>query len=235
MKLRQGGFTLLELLITVALLALVMSMLATALGASVKIVEAVGEQDKADLQAQVALCRLSADLHAAYPEPALPFRTGQGQAQRLDEAQADSLTFASLGHLVFDPQEQYRGPALISYRVEQQPDDHRQLKLLRTDVPFLLGEAGDEQAVEDNFLLLADGLRSVEFAALNGQGESWRYSVLAGGGGLMEVSLPAAVRIRLVFWLDVDKGRSQVYETTVLLPAGLIRAQPQRPTGLSDS
>ncbi len=49
----------------------------------------------------------------------------------------------------------------------------------------------------------------------------------------MEVSLPAAVRIRLDFWLDVDKGRSQVYETAVLLPTGLIRARPQRATGLT--
>ena len=49
----------------------------------------------------------------------------------------------------------------------------------------------------------------------------------------MEVSLPAAVRIRLDFWLDVDKGRNRVYETNVLVPAGLIRARPQRGTGLT--
>ena len=81
--------------------------------------------------------------------------------------------------------------------------------------------------------LLADGLRSVAFEALNERGEMWRYSAIVGAGGAMEVSLPAAVRIRLDFWLDVDKGRSQVYETAVLLPTGLIRARPQRATGLT--
>ena len=233
MKLRQDGFTLLELLIAVALLAVVMSMLATALTASVKVVETVSEQDDAALQAKTALRRLSEDLSAAYAEPALPFRVSRSEAQRLEDELADSLSFASLSHLVFDPQELYRGPALISYRVEQQADDHRQLKLLRTDVPLLLGEAGDEQVVEDSFLLLADGLRSVAFEALNERGEMWRYSAIVGAGGAMEVSLPAAVRIRLDFWLDVDKGRSQVYETAVLLPTGLIRARPQRATGLT--
>ncbi|MDO5673365.1 MAG: prepilin-type N-terminal cleavage/methylation domain-containing protein [bacterium] len=233
MKLRQDGFTLVELLIAVALLALVMSMLATALTASVKVVEAVSEEDDAALQAQTALRRLSEDLNTAYAEPALPFRAGQGEAQYLEEDLADTLSFASLGHLVFNPQEQYRGPALISYRVETQRDDRRRLKLLRADVPLLLGAAGDEEAVEDSFLLLADGLRAVEFEALNERGETWRYSAVAGAGGLMEVSLPAAVRIRLDFWLDVDKGRSRVYETAVLVPVGLIRARPQRGTGLT--
>lgn len=233
MKARQDGFTLLEVLIAVALLALVMSMLATALTASVKVVEAVSEEQEAALQAQTALRRLSEDLSSAYAEAALPFQTGQGEVQRLEGDLADTLSFASLGHLVFNPQEQYRGPALISYRVEPQGDDHRRLKLLRADVPLLLGEAGDEQAVEARFLLLADGLRAVEFEALNERGEPWRYSAVAGAGGLMEVSLPAAVRIRLDFWLDVDKGRNRVYETNVLVPAGLIRARPQRGTGLT--
>ena len=86
--------------------------------------------------------------------------------------------------------------------------------------------------MEDSFFLLADGLRAVRFAALNEQGEEWRYTALAGAGGDMEVSLPAAVRIRLEFWLDVDKGSSQVYETAVLIPAGMIRARPQRAASL---
>ena len=226
------GFTLLELLVAVALLALVMSMLATALSASLKLVEAVNEQDEAALQAQTALRRLSEDLAAAYGEPALPFIASQGEAQRLEDGLADNLSFASLSHLVFDPREQYRGPALISYRVEQDRADARRLKLLRADVRLLLGEASDEQAVEESFLLLADGLRSVQFEAVNEQGDAWRYSAVAGAGGQMEVSLPAAVRIRLEFWLDVDKGRSQVYETAVLLPVGLFRARPQRAAGL---
>ena len=226
-----SGFTLLELLIAMTLLALVMTMLATALGASLRVVDALGQQDETNLQAQTALRRLSEDLAAAYAEPALPFRASQGEAQRLDEEQADSLTFASTAHLVLDPQAQCRGPALISYRVEQEADARR-LKLLRTDVPLLLGQASDEEAVEDSFFLLADGLRALQFEALNEQGEAWRYSAVAGAGGEMEVSLPAAVRIRLEFWLDADKRHSQVYETAVFIPAGMIRARPQRTSSL---
>lgn len=227
----SGGFTLLEVLIAMALLSLVMSMLMTALGASLRVVDALSQQDEANLQAQTALRRLGDDLTAAYAEPALPFQASQGESQRLEEGLADTLSFASTAHLVLDPEAQYRGPALISYRVEQEGDGRR-LKLLRADVPLLLAQASDEEAVEDSFFLLADGLRAVRFAALNEQGEEWRYTALAGAGEDMEVSLPAAVRIRLEFWLDVDKGSSQVYETAVLIPAGMIRARPQRAASL---
>ena len=77
----SGGFTLLEVLIAMALLSLVMSMLMTALGASLRVVDALSQQDEANLQAQTALRRLGDDLAAAYAEPALPFQASQGETQ----------------------------------------------------------------------------------------------------------------------------------------------------------
>ena len=231
MTLHNKGFTLVELLLATALLALVMSMLATALGASRRVVDSLREQDGVEQQAQTALHRLHEDLAAAFAEPTLPFSATQGKAQRglhLEEGQADNLIFASMGHLVFMPQEQYQGPALIAYRVEAEADDPRRLKLLRSDVPLLLAQASDADFVEKGFLLLADGLRAVQFKAVDERGETWRYWAVSSANGMVEVALPAALQIRLDFWLDVDSGRSQVYETAVLMPAGLIRTWPQR-------
>lgn len=221
---RENGFTLLELLLATALLALVMGMLATALGASLRVAEALRVEDEVERQAQTTLRRLGEDLGNAYAEPALPFRAGQGTAQRLDNDMTDDLVFASMAHLVFAPEEAYRGPALIAYRVEAEEAGKGRLKLLRSDVPLLLAQANDAAAVEAGFFLLAEGLRAVHFAPLDERGEPWQYWVRTGADGAVEVALPAAVRIRLEFWLDVDSGESRAYETTVLMPAGLIRA-----------
>lgn len=225
---RENGFTLLELLLATALLALVMGLLATALGASLKVVEALRTEDETERQAQTALRRLGDDLGSAYAEPALPFRASQGTAQRLGDDTADDLVFASMAHLVFAPEESYRGPALIAYRVETEEADTRRLKLLRSDVPLLLAQASDSMVVEDGFFLVADGLRAVRFEPLDERGEPWQYWALTGRDGTVEVALPSLVRIRLEFWLDMDSGSSRVYETAVLIPTGLVRARPGR-------
>lgn len=228
---RENGFTLLELLLATALLALVMGMLATALGASLRVAEVLRVEDEVERQAQTALRRLGEDLGNAYAEPALPFRAGQGKAQRLEDDVADDLVFASMAHLVFAPEEPYQGPALIAYRVETDETGGDHLKLLRSDVPLLLAQANDAAAVEEGFFLLAEGLRAVHFAPLDERGGAWHNWARTGTDGTVEVALPAAVRIRLEFWLDVDSGDSRVYETTVLMPAGLIRARSRSPAG----
>ena len=48
-------------------------------------------------------------------------------------------------HLPLEPKAGYRDPALIAYRVEREAGGSRRLKLLRADVPLLLGEAGDPE------------------------------------------------------------------------------------------
>ena len=220
----QAGFTLMELLTASALLALLMTLLAGALAASLRAVDAVGEEATLSRQAEVALRRLTDDLACACPDAALPFRVSASDLQRLEEGQADGLVFASLRHLRLDPADAYRGPALIAYKVERGAGEG--LRLLRADVPLLFGMAADAEAVETAYFPLAEGLRAVGFEPLDARGEPWRAIAVAGPGGAAEVALPAALRIRLEF--PAEKGGGGIFAATAVIPAGLVHARPER-------
>ena len=160
------------------------------------------------------------------PDAALPFRATAGDLQRLEDGQADGLVFASLRHLRLDPADACQGPALIAYKVERGAGET--LRLLRADVPLLLGMATDPEAVEAAYFPLAEGLRSVRFEPLDARGEVWRAIAAAGPGGAVEIALPAALRIRLEF--PADKGGG-IFATTAPIPTGLIHARPERRDG----
>ena len=89
------GFTLVELMIAMSLLALVMALLGTALSGSTRAVEAITAESGVLVQAETALARLAEDLAGACPEPALPFQAGSSAVQRLGEDQSDTLVFAA--------------------------------------------------------------------------------------------------------------------------------------------
>lgn len=224
------GFTLVELMIAMSLLALVMALLGTALSGSTRAVEAITAESGVLVQAETALAQLAEDLAGACPEPALPFQAGSSAVQRLGEDQSDTLVFAAR-HLPLEPEAGYRGPALIAYRVEREAGGSRRLKLLRADVPLLLGEAGDPEAVDRAFFVLAEGLRAVAFEPLNRQGGPWRFTAVAAAGQEGNAQVPAALRIRLSFWLDAEQRESRSYSTTVPLPVGLTPARQRRVPG----
>jgi len=74
--------------------------------------------------------------------------------------------------------------------------------------------------------LLCDRLRSVRFSFINRKGEeveSW--DTTAGEGeDKAERQLPVAVSCSLEFWINQEEETSITFETTVVLPVGLIQA-----------
>ena len=62
------GFTLVELMIAMSLLALVMALLGTALSGSTRAVEAITAESGVLVQAETALAQLAEDLAGACPE-----------------------------------------------------------------------------------------------------------------------------------------------------------------------
>uniref|UniRef100_UPI004055FEE6 PulJ/GspJ family protein n=1 Tax=Candidatus Electronema sp. TaxID=2698783 RepID=UPI004055FEE6 len=218
----RPGFTLLEIMLAMLILGMVVAMVSVSLSGSIRVMEGTMDQGDVYYRAQVALERISEDLAAAVLTEDSDFIGGSSSGGIV-------LSFASTAHLVFDQEGELPGLGLISYAVQPDKDRPGQLLLLRAD--SLHRPVGEEQknGGETEAFLLADKLRSVQFRYRDQNGEereSWDTTVKDGEED-EERSLPAAVFCRLEFWLDEERDASIAFQTAVLLPAGLIRPQPQ--------
>ena len=221
MIVRNSGFTLLEILLAIAVLGVVVAMLSLSLTATLGVIDGTEQQEEVFHQAQTAMRRLSEDLASAVPHSDMGFT---GTSAVLNGQSADTLTFVSTAHLVFNPDTQRPGPAVVAYTVRAGEEDGRRLQLLRGDTFLLPGGdilAGTE---EQGMYLLADNLRAVRFRYLDRQGQefdNWGEEVSV-DGEQEPLPVPAAVSCTLEFWLDPDRDTLQTFSTAVLIPAGVI-------------
>ncbi len=219
----KAGFTLLEIMISMLILGMVVATVSMSLSGSIKVME--GSMDQGDLyyRAQVAFERISEDLSSAMLPDDLEFIGGQ---ENSSSGQRILLFFASLAHLDFDPENSQPGLGLISYAVQPDKEDSRQLLLLRAD-SLHRPQDKDAGSTETEAFLLSDRLRSVTFTFLDRNGEeleSWDTTASSEEPDKKR-RLPAAVSCRLEFWLDMKEESTIVFQSTMLLPVGLIRPE----------
>ena len=223
----RGGFTLLEVLLAITVLGVVVAMLSLSLSGTLRVVAGTEQQEAVHHQAQTALRRLTGDLASAVQSAEAPFSGGSGAGGEEGETETgEVLRFASLAHLVLNPEAQRPGAAVIAYRVEADEEDGRLLKLLRADTVVLPGVDPEAAREDETPFLLADNLRSVRLSYLDRDGQEFD-----GWDSEQEAEqeaprpLPAAVRCTLEFWLDVDSERTQTFTTAVLVPVGLFSVE----------
>lgn len=166
----QHGFTLLELLLAMTVFGVVVAMLSLSLSGSMRVVEDTEREDAILLMAQTAMRRITEDLAAAFAAGDEPF---EGKSALEDGHRADSLRLCSQAHLVFNPNRQHPGPALIEYRLEKDEEDGRKYRLLRSDEPLLPGleTAEETETATPPAFVLADNLRSLQFTYFDSQGQ----------------------------------------------------------------
>lgn len=236
---KESGFTLLEIMLAVFILGLVVSMITVSLSASINAIDGTMQQGQLAYQAQVAMERISEDLSSAILTSDREFI---GEQEDSSGEQTVLLSFSSLAHLVFDPEKDSPGMGRIGYVVQADQNHEGNLLLLRSDVlqrpekdSSTGSTIGSEAGSEVEAYILADQLRSVTFTYYDDEGEeqeSWDTTVDKGDEeAKAERRLPAAVTCRLEFWLDQndhEKERTLSFQTTVLLPTGLIQIEPEQ-------
>lgn len=223
----SAGFTLLEIMLAMLVLAMVVSMVSLTLSGSIKAIDATMDQGDVYYRAQIAMERISEDLSSALLPADVEFI---GNAGEDDNGAAASLSFASLAHVVFNAKSDQPGLGLIGYTVRADKEDEQQLLLLRTDILYrpLADEQGSKTQNNDvEAFLLCDRLRSVKFSFVDHNGEvleNWNTRVDPDDKDA-ERWLPVAVSCRLEFWINQDEESSVSFETTVILPVGMIQAE----------
>ncbi|NOX80365.1 MAG: type II secretion system protein [Deltaproteobacteria bacterium] len=218
------GMTLLEIMLALLVLAMVVAMVALSLSGSLNVVSETRKQGELYHQAQVALERISDDLASAVMVNDVRF---QGKRMAIDGRRADSLRFASMAHIVFDPKHDHPGMAIISYTVRPDPRNSGDLVLLRADRLLTPPAGQDGNGEGDEGFLLCNGLRSVRFSFTDKSGEtfdSWGASP-EDEKDMTPRRLPVTVTCTLEFRLDRDQNTSLTFSTSVLLPVGLIQAE----------
>lgn len=215
----ERGFTLLEVLLAMTVLGVVMAMLSLSLSGSIRMVEGTERDEAIYTMAQTAMRRISEDVAAAFKCQDGPFI---GESVLEDGQRADRLRFCSRAHLVFNPERQRPGAAIIGYRLERDEEDGRLYRLLRSDEPLLPGQPLLGEDEQPPAFVLADQLRSLQLTYFDDQGQeidNWQVEIDETNPE-QKGKLPAAVHCILDFWVDVDQEISQPFSIRILVPVG---------------
>lgn len=213
---QKAGFTLLEVLISIGIFAIVVSSVYGAYQATFKTVQATESQATLAASARVILERVSEDL-AAISTDANGFL--QGRQGAVGSRRADSLSCMSFAHLVLNRTERSAGRALLRYSVEETDPDR--IDLYRADLPVTPGtDAADETEKGE---LLGRGLQEFRITYVTADGiehEEWDSGQDGTGGQeTAEIKLPVLVRIEIRLAESPESEEGTVFRTAVALPS----------------
>lgn len=215
---RQGGFTLLELLMAIFIFAIVISSVYGAYRSTFRVTDSTESVVKFSDMARIALERMSGDLESVYLGDGGTLRGERNEGQT---GRSDQLTFTSAAHLVFSRKEQSVGYAMIRYATEVD-EESGLLRLYRIDVPVRPG-VGQEIGEEKGFLL-CDSLVDIQYSYVDAEGnehEEWN----SGEGGMVQVggtrtgNYPVMIRMTLRFAPSAEAEDKTVFSTAVALPS----------------
>jgi type II secretion system protein J len=213
---RQSGFTLLEIIIALVILALVFASLYGAYSGTVEATERVEHGRDVEQAARLALMQMADDFKSLYHQEfegdpkASPYRFVGGATEEEVEESA-VVEFASTAHLDFDMVFPSLRINRVSYALIKLEEDERYQRLVRVELPFAdLEQEGDESSVE-----LTDGVEELTLTFFTGDGEE--VSEWDSSEAQASERLPQLIRIRLKMGAG-EGGESRIFTTSVAPP-----------------
>jgi len=209
---RKQGFTLLEILVAITIFGMVIGLAYSSYNATFHIINSAKSQIDTYSKARIAMERILGDLESFYPGKKIFFR---GTSETLANHRADTLQFLSTAHIRLHPDAAPRGPVLIRYQVQEDPDSD---SLLLYRIEQSLTDETKEGEEDPPGLLLCDNLQEVAFDYRNEDGEdveNWGKDE----EGEDAASLPDLVTISLRFNDAEEGGAGTFFQTGMRLPA----------------
>ncbi len=208
------GFTLLELLIAIAIFAVVASLLYTAYTGTYRNIDAAESQAEIYQMARIALDRIIDDLESAnIPDESNPdFFLGKDDVT--DARNTDSLRFISRAHISLNDMSTNSGNAKIGYYVKKKEEESEEpvFTLYRSDVLENLEWPEDETGG----LVLCEGLYSINFTYYDQEGE--KYDYWDSSNDMFKRRMPSLVSIMIEFYNKTDPESPFRFSTAVALP-----------------
>ncbi|MCF8055896.1 MAG: type II secretion system GspH family protein [Desulfocapsa sp.] len=211
MTCRKEGFTLLELLIAIAIFGMVIGLAYSSYNATFHIIGSAEAQAKTYSKAKIAMERIISDLESFYPGDNPVFT---GSSKSISGHRADTLTFTSIASVRLHADSVPVGHVIISYYVQEDPDSDS-LLLYRSEQSALNGEGEDASS---SALLLCDSLQEVAFDFYDNENqnvENWEEDEEGGD----TLSLPTLITVSLRF-NDVreEDEEGTLFQTSLTLP-----------------
>jgi len=211
--LKNRGFTLVEVLIAAAILALIVSMLYVAFASSVKTMEIGTQGGEIYRKAGVVLNRMAQDISCARlpskEEEASTQYAFIGEDKTEDGVPQDTLTFISTALPLQGPS---RGIKQIGYYIAPDSETDKLALFMQEDTTPAPGNS-PEQGTKG--MLLAEGIEGLDFTYYDSEGREWkRWDTTT---PVFVNKLPQLVRIA-IFFKD-DKGELLSLTATAYIPS----------------
>ncbi|HDR15465.1 MAG TPA: type II secretion system protein [Desulfobacteraceae bacterium] len=214
----EKGFTLIEILVSASLFAVLLSLLFGSYRASLGIMEKVGADTEIYDMARVAIDRISEDLESSFLPAVDGGKTGSGRVfgafegrdRTLGEYGGDFLRFLSRARVVLDGSGGLPVESEIIYDPREQ-DDGETLALFRVDTPFGT-EVPDEGS---GGYILCEKLTGVNFTYHRGDEEldGWDSTDVRMSG-----RMPHRVTVKLFFKDPAAPETPFIFTTDVVIP-----------------
>ena len=213
----QAGFTLLEIIVALAIFAVIVSLIYPAYTGTYRNIDIAEKQAEIYQMARITLIRIIEDLESTY----IPKESGStpengdmefftGQKDFMDGRRADRIRFYSNSHIDISESPTEGGNAKIAYYPLLKEDES--ISLYRSDTPDNL------EWPEENTggWIICEGLYSVSITYTDKNGDTrddWDESVTNSG-----IKIPSIINIRLEF-IDRDSPDTPLtFSTAVAIP-----------------
>lgn len=193
------GFTLLEILVAMAILAVVSTLVYTSFSGSLKAIDRVGQEADVYRDARFVLSRMSEEISMAYWPGTQGSFAGvfAGQNARVGGVAMDTLQFTALSHFRILPDELSTDLTQITYSLERNPETER-WSLLHHATPHFLGLAG----IPDERFVIGEGIHGLNLRYFDGTDWWDRWDTAE------KNALPKVVEVEVIFMQSNGKEGS---------------------------
>lgn len=209
---RNKGFTLLEILIAISILAIVLTTVYAAYTGTLRIVRDTEYGDDIYSMARVTLKRMTDDLESicTYKE-SFKFFSSENQ---FDNQKFTDISFLSSAHVSFDDTPSV-GNARIGYYIRKE-SDKEEYALIRRDELYRGEEGGFTDSDENKGYIICDHIQSVTYTFYDAKGNE--YETWDSGSDTTKDKAPTLVSIDLNLINPDDKDNPYRFMTTVRIP-----------------